>query len=232
MGRWHITGTKTMKKTFIAFLLAFPLALFSCTDDETTPDNNGGGNQNFEEDPITYFMSAAQAKAWNGKDTLTVFTEIMDLGFYEDERYPSALSFRKDMGDCKYTINLPFNGNIVRSVTISMECYSNVYTLAALADSVIMYAGQMKRALANIGYHFGIGNYMWTDPDPENEGQYIEDYQHFSTLDEFVQAIRNLDNHYDVDFTASAYGNNGIGTEVHGHYSDFYQELHLSYMKQ
>lgn len=231
-----------MKKTLIMMLAALPFLFVSCSKDEsksndTTTDTNdpvnpGGGAD--DEDTITFFMCAAQAKAWNGKDTLTAFTEIKNLGFYEEERHVSSLVFRKDIGNCKYTINLPFDGDIVRSVTINMECFGAVYSQSAIVDSVILYAGQMKRALANQGYRFGIGNYMWTDPDPDNVGQDISDYQHFDTYEAFINAIAALGSHSSLDCTASAYGNNGIGTEVHGHYDNDpgYQELHISYMKQ
>ena len=224
-----------MKKILSMLVFALPLVLFSCSKDEPQATNNNQSVPAVEEDEITYFMCAAQAKAWQGKDTVAVFEEIKNLGFLEEERYVSSMVFRKDIDNRKYTINIPFNNNIVRSVTINMECFGAVYTQAAIADSVILYAGQVKRALANQGYRFaGSSNFMWTDPDPNNPGQDISDWQHFGTYDEFVAAVRALGSHASVDFTSSAYANDGIGTEVHGHYDNNpgYQELHISFMKQ
>ena len=61
-----------MKKILSMLVFALPLVLFSCSKDEPQATNNNQSVPAVEEDEITYFMCAAQAKAWQGKDTVAV----------------------------------------------------------------------------------------------------------------------------------------------------------------
>ncbi len=214
-----------MKKTIIAMLFALPLAFCSCDKD----DNNQPYG---DDDPITYFMCAGQVKAWCGQDTTTVFNEIYDLGFSVDERYASVLNFKKSLDYGRFTIGVRFNEGIVSSSTIHLEALEPHYSQAAIVDSVILYAGQVKRALANVGYRFGMGSYNWADLDPST-GDVTEDgHEEIRALEAYEQAIRTLENHDEVAFFVSAYGNNNIGATVEGQYGPQFQMLSITYSKQ